>query len=88
MIVYLDDILVYSHNEKEHLEHLHLIFQALLKYQLQAKASKCEFLKPSLEYLGHVVDKDGVRTDPQKIAAVKQWPTQKLKRAHVILRIS
>ena len=60
VIVYLDDILVYSRNEKEHLEHLRLIFQALLKYQLQAKASKCEFLKPSFEYLGHVVNKNGV----------------------------
>lgn len=74
VIVYLDDILVYSPDEATHAQHLRLVLQRLRDNKLYAKASKCEFYKASVEFLGHVVDADGMRPDPKKVAAVQEWP--------------
>ena len=59
-VVYLDDILVFSKNEEEHVEHLRLILERLREHQLYAKYSKCEFRLPEVTYLGHVISKDGI----------------------------
>ena len=74
VLVFFDDILVYSKNMKEHLQHLKLVLEALQSNQLFAKLSKCSFAQPQVEYLGHVIRGDGVGTDPTKIEAITQWP--------------
>jgi transposase InsO family protein len=74
VLVYLDDILVYSKTLEEHVEHLRKVLAILQKQQLFAKLKKCEFAKPSIDYLGHIISKDGIRTDPAKVAAVLEWP--------------
>ena len=64
IIVYLDDILVYSKNKEEHEQHLRQILQRLKDNQLYARFSKCTFFTNSIEYLGHIVDEDGLRPNP------------------------
>ena len=73
-IIYLDDIVVYSKTPEEHIEHLEGVFRKLSKAWLKLKLSKCEFFKEQIAYLGHIVSKTGIETDPKKIAAVKLWP--------------
>jgi len=74
VVCYLDDILVYSKNIEEHLQHLRLVFDVLRREQLYGKLSKCHWARPQVEYLGHIVAADGVRMDPRKTAAVANWP--------------
>ncbi|XP_073268753.1 uncharacterized protein [Populus alba] len=74
VIVFIDDILVYSRSEEEHEEHLRLVLQTLRDHQLYGKFSKSEFWLESVGFLGHVVSKNGIEVDPQKVVAVKQWP--------------
>ncbi|GJV86313.1 putative reverse transcriptase domain-containing protein [Tanacetum coccineum] len=71
VIVFIDDILIYSHNEKEHEEHLKTILELLKKEELYAKFSKCEFWINTVKFLGHVIDSSGIHVDPAKIEAVK-----------------
>eukprot|EP01018_Ginkgo_biloba_P015787 Gb_20038 [translate_table: standard] len=75
--VYLDDIIIYSKTMKEHIQHLELTLQRLANNRLYGKLSKCEFAKPSIEYLGHIISKDGIQMDPTKIQAIVDWPTPK-----------
>jgi hypothetical protein len=75
VVVYLDDILVYSATEEEHKQHLALVLQTLREHQLYAKAVKCEFGKTSLAFLGHVIGADGISMDPDKVKAIVKWPT-------------
>jgi hypothetical protein len=75
VFVFLDDILVYSNTLQEHEQHLRLVLARLWQHQLFAKASKCSFAQPLIEYLGHVISKDGVATDPEKTKAMQVWPT-------------
>ncbi|KAJ3687784.1 hypothetical protein LUZ61_016948 [Rhynchospora tenuis] len=77
VLVFFYDILVYSKNMSEHQEHLGLTLELLIQHQLYAKRSKCEFGLSSIEYLGHVISKEGVSTDPKKIQAMLSWPTPK-----------
>ncbi|WMV46238.1 hypothetical protein MTR67_039623 [Solanum verrucosum] len=72
-IVFIDDILVYSKSEKEHADHLRIVLNVLAKQKLYAKFSKCEFWLTSVAFLGHVVSKEGIMVDPQKIEVVKNW---------------
>lgn len=72
--VYLDDILIYSKTEEEHLSHLRAVLGTLRLHRLHAKESKCEFFKDKVKFLGHVVCKDGIAVDPDKVAVVKTWP--------------
>ncbi|GIL68882.1 hypothetical protein Vafri_22136, partial [Volvox africanus] len=74
VVCYLDDILVYSRTREEHLQHLRLVLDVLRREQLYAKLPKCHWLQPQVEYLGHIVSVDGVRMDPRKTAAVRDWP--------------
>ena len=73
VIVFIDDILVYSKSKKEHEEHLRIVLKMLREKKSYAKFSKCEFWLDSVSFLGHVVSKDGVMVDPSKIEAVKNW---------------
>ena len=73
MLVYLDDILVFSTTEHEYKYHLRLVFQKLREHKLQAKLKKCEFGKPCVKYLGHVVGSGEVHVDQDKVAAVTNW---------------
>ncbi|GJV50345.1 putative reverse transcriptase domain-containing protein [Tanacetum coccineum] len=81
VIVVIDDILIYSRNEKEHEEHLKTILELLRKEELYAKFSKCEFWIHTVKFLGHVIDSSGIHVDPTKIEAVKNWasPTTPLE---------
>ena len=72
--VYLDDILVFSKNLNEHLEHLRLVIERLVEVGLKLKPSKCKFAQHELEYLGHVVSREGLRTNPKLTEAVVDFP--------------
>ena len=71
VVVYLDDILVFSWNCEEHLKHLETCLDVLRKQKFHAKASKCHWAKSELEYLGHIVSAEGVRMDPKKVSVVR-----------------
>ena len=73
VIVFIDDILVYSRGELEHERHLGLVLQTLRQYQLYAKFSKCEFWLNRVGFLGHVVYADDIYVDPHKVKAVANW---------------
>jgi hypothetical protein len=75
VLVFIDDILVYSHTMEEHEQLLRQVFQLLEANQLKVKHNKCTFAQPQLVYLGHVISAGGVATDPKNIAAVQKWPT-------------
>ncbi|XP_044158409.1 uncharacterized protein LOC122944239, partial [Bufo gargarizans] len=74
VLLYLDDVIVYSKTYEDHLKHLAEVFEILVKYGLKVKPSKCHLLKPAVKYLGHVVSGEGVQPDPDKLAAVRNWP--------------
>ncbi|KAL5553282.1 hypothetical protein UlMin_040683 [Ulmus minor] len=74
VIVFIDDILIYSKTKEEHEEHLRITLRTLEEHKLYAKFSKCEFWLDKVHFLGHVVSKDGMSVDPAKIEAVSKWP--------------
>ena len=73
VIVFIDDILVYSRSKADHVSHLRLVLQTLREHQLYAKFSKCEFWLEEVAFLGHVVSKAGIQVDPKKIEAITEW---------------
>ncbi|GAB2295851.1 hypothetical protein Dimus_038383 [Dionaea muscipula] len=77
ILVFFDDILVYSPSAQTHEHHLNTTLQILRTNRLYAKLFKCSFGQEEVEYLGHIIDGDGVRTNPQKIEAMKDWPKPK-----------
>lgn len=74
VLVFFDDILIYSNLWAEHLQHVKLVFDTLRKHKLFIKRSKCSFGAPSVGYLGHIISGDGVSMDPSKVTAVEAWP--------------
>ncbi|KAH0652933.1 hypothetical protein KY289_030611 [Solanum tuberosum] len=74
MIVFIDDILIYSRSENEHTDHLRIVLQVLKDHQLFAKFSKCEFWLRSVAFLGHIVSSKGIEVDLKKTDSVKSWP--------------
>src|ERR1041385_8959794 len=88
-VVYLDDILIYSKNEEEHAEHLRLILEKLREHKLYAKYSKCEFWLPEVTYLGHVISKDGIAVNPERIQAILDWtPPKTVKQVRSFLGLA
>lgn len=75
VLVFFDDILVYSKNRKEHLQHLSLVLQALKENELVIRLKKCAFGLTEVSYLGHIISQDGVSTDPKKVEKIRSWPT-------------
>ena len=74
VVVYLDDILIFSRTATEHTRHVRQVLQRLLENRLFVKAEKCTFSTTSVEFLGHVLEEGRVRADPKKIRAVEEWP--------------
>ena len=74
VLIYLDDILVFSKTEEEHVKHVREVLEILRQQKLYAKLAKCDFGKSELTFLGHVVGAEGVKVDPKKIEVVKEWP--------------
>ena len=74
VVVYLDDILIYSRSESEHVQHVEQALDILRQHKLYAKLSKCSFMQPSVEYLGVIIDADGLHVEDRKIAAIRNWP--------------
>ncbi len=77
VVVFIDDILIYSKDEAEHERHLRLIMEKLREHKLYAKFSKCEFWLDRVGFLGHIVSAEGVAVDPSKVAAVTEWESPK-----------
>ena len=77
VVVFVDNILIYSQYEEEHEDHLRIVLQALREHQLYAKFSKCEFWLTEVRFLGHLVSDSGVSVDPEKVEAVLSWERPK-----------
>ncbi|GJR37841.1 putative reverse transcriptase domain-containing protein [Tanacetum coccineum] len=77
VIVFIKDILIYSKNKKEHEERLKVILELLKKEELYSKFSKCKFWLPKVQFLGHVIDSQGIHVDPSKIESIKDWASLK-----------
>src|SRR3954449_11493010 len=77
VVVFIDDILIYSKDNAEHEKHLRLIMEKLREHKLYAKFSKCEFWLDSVGFLGHIVSAEGVAVDPSKVTAVTEWESPK-----------
>jgi hypothetical protein len=73
VVVFIDDILVFSKNEEEHAKHLRLVLQKLREHKLYAKRSKCEFWLREVSFLGHVISNGGIAVDPSKVKDVLDW---------------
>jgi hypothetical protein len=74
VLVYLDDILIYSKSMDEHVEHLKSVLAALREHKLYCKRFKCQFGSKQVEYLGHLLTPQGIMVDPKKVAAIRDWP--------------
>src|SRR3954467_2543394 len=73
VVIYLDEILIYSKNKEEHAVHLRLVLMKLREHLLYPKFSKCEFLLPEVTYLGHVISAKGIAVNPERVQAVLDW---------------
>ena len=73
VLVFFDDILIYSKSWEDHIQHVDRVLNLLKDHQLYAKPSKCFFGVQEVEYLGHIVSHEGVKVDPNKIKAIKEW---------------
>lgn len=88
-LIYIDDVVVFSQNEKEHLQHLSQVFHCFHDAGLTLNLKKCNLIQRSLSFLGHIVSGEGIKTDPSKIAAVNSFPTpQSLKEVQRFFRVS
>ena len=73
MLAFFDDMLIYNKSWEDHVQHVDKVLQLLEAQQLYAKPSKCFFGAQEVEYLGHIVSHEGVKADPNKIKAIKEW---------------
>jgi hypothetical protein len=77
VLVFIDDILIYSKNKEEHQEPLKLVLQVLREHQIYANFRKCDFFHKQVHYLGHFISKEGVEVEPDKIRYIMEWPIPK-----------
>jgi hypothetical protein len=77
VVVFIDDILIYSKSEAEHAKHLRIVLQRLRDHKLYAKFSKFEFWLDSVKFSGHTISKDGITVDPSKVKEVMDWKPPK-----------
>lgn len=77
VLVFFNDILVYSKTLEAHVSHLREVLQLMKEHKLYAKSRKCLFGQPKLEYLGHIISREGVSTDTEKVVVIKNWPVPK-----------
>ena len=77
VIVFIDDILIYSRSKEDHVEHLRTVLKILKQKKLYAKFKKCEFWLDKIAFLGHIVSSEGISVDPSKVEAVENWPRPK-----------
>lgn len=80
LLVYLDDIIVFGNTFHDELQRLREVFQRMRTANLKLNPKKCRLFREEVEYLGHIVSRDGVRTDPQKTSAVTNWPTPRTRK--------
>ncbi|KAL0461175.1 UNVERIFIED_CONTAM: Retrovirus-related Pol polyprotein from transposon [Sesamum latifolium] len=73
VVVYLDDIVIYSRTLAEHVEHLRQVLARFREYELYAKVSKCSFAQETISFLGHIVERGCIRMDPKKVQAIEEW---------------
>jgi hypothetical protein len=73
VVVFIDDILIYSQSKEEHADHLRMVLQRLREHQLYAKLSKCEFWIDEVLFLGHIINKEGLTVDLKKVADILNW---------------
>lgn len=81
VLVFFDNILIYSKDLETHKSHLRQVFELMLQNQLLVKASKCEFDLSKVEYLGHIISDRGVMADPRKLQVMNEWPTSQSVKA-------
>ncbi|KAL0560835.1 hypothetical protein IC582_001249 [Cucumis melo] len=74
VLVFFDDVLAYSKEVEEHVQHLEAVLELLRESELDVNLDKCSFAKPRISYLGHFISVKGIEVDPKKIRAVKEWP--------------
>lgn len=74
LLVYLDDIIIYSPDFSSHRQHLEKVFERLWPHGLKLRLGKCNLFQQEVKFLGHVVDKNSVKPDPEKLSAVRDWP--------------
>jgi hypothetical protein len=77
VVVYFDDILIYSHNSVNHIDHVRKVLKVLRENKLCINLKKCSFMMDQLLFLGFVVNADGIRVDEEKVRAIREWPTPK-----------
>lgn len=80
VVVYLDDILIFSNDRDDHVRHIREVFTRLRRFRLYAKASKCEFFSRSISFLGYYIDFDGISMDPSKVQCILDWPYPRRQR--------
>ena len=77
VLIFLDDVLLYSGDIEQHIQNLKITFETLRKANLRLKPKKCNFFQKQVDYLGHTIQADGTSPDPAKVEAVKEWPVPK-----------
>ena len=89
VVVFVDDILIYSKSREEHGHHLHMALQTLRENQLYAKLEKCDFWLQEIQFLGHMVSQEGISMDPTKVEDVTKWErTKNVFEIHSFLRLA
>ena len=89
ILVYLDDIFVFSNNKEDHAKHLRLVLDKLTEHQFYAKFSKCEFWLDEVLYLGHIISAKGIAINPEKVSTIVNWePPQNVKQLRSFLGLA